>query len=104
MDHIGDRADSVERIKAVHCLRCVWHTDRHAITLADAEGVKRTGSTINALQKIGIGSNPIHEFVGWKLRRAFCGLCNHLVHCQARTIDMLRCAAVVFEPGSRRRN
>ena len=98
MDHIGHSAKAVERIKTVHRLRRVRHTDRHAVALADAEGVKRAGGTVNAGKKLRIGCLFAHKFIGNVFGDGTGGLLNELVHRQTRIVNGFRNLAVKIQP------
>ena len=99
MDHIGNRADAAERVKAVHSLRRVGHADRHAVALADAEGVERGGRAVDAAKKRGVADRLAHKFVGTELGHMPRRLCHKLVHRQLRIGNGRGHIAVKIAPG-----
>ena len=100
MDHVGHGAQTVHGVEAVQRLGRVGHTDGHPVTLADAQGVQRTGGTVNPLQESGVAGFAPHEFIGGQLRIGPGGLGHKLVDGQRRIINGLRHGTVKIEPWS----
>ena len=104
MDHVGHRADAVERVEAVDGLRAVRHADRDAVTLLDAERHVGFRGGVNLLHEFRVRRFFAHELVGVVLGVFVGGGLYHLIDGFLRVFEMLRRVAVVFEPGSGRGN
>ena len=104
VDHIGDGADAVERIEAVHRLRAVRHTDGDVVALADAECEIGLGRLVDAADKFRIGRLFAHEFIGVVFGEFFCGLAHHAVEAFLRIGQVMRGIAIILEPRRRGRN
>ena len=101
MDHIAHRADAVEGVEAVHSLGAVGHADGHPVALADAHGVVGPGRQIDALEKLPVGGDLAHEFIGGQIGELFTGGPDHLVDGLLRIGEMGRGGAIEFAPRRR---
>ena len=55
VDHIGDGADPVQRIKTVQSLGRIGHTDGDLVAFADAHSGQTPGGSVDAGHKMGVG-------------------------------------------------
>ena len=98
VDHIGDRTDAVEGIKAVQRLGCIGHTDGDPVTLADSHGRKTPCGGFDALQESGIRSLLAHEHIGSVFRIFQRCFTEHLIHGLLRIHQFCRCVSVKSRP------
>ena len=99
MNHIGDRADAVERVEGVERLRAVRHADRHAVALADAGGEQRLCREIDPCEKLRVGRKLAHELVGIVFRKFQTRRADHLIDGFAGVVQVRRGISVEREPG-----
>ena len=104
MDHVGHRADAVERVEAVDGLRAVRHADRHAVALLDAKRHVGLCGGVDLLHEFRVRRFFAHELVGVVLGVFVGGGLYHLIDGFLRIFEVLRRVTVVFEPGSGRGN
>ena len=87
MDHVGDGADAVQGIKALHCLRDIRQAQRHRVALLDPQCLERLGTALDPPDQLTVGDQLTVELQGVILRIDIRALLHHLIHRQAGIID-----------------
>ena len=98
MDHIGDRADSVDSVEALYSLRAVRKSDSDRIPLSYADGAKRLGALLDIVEQLLIGRARAHK-VKSDVIRIF--LCDQLYGAEHRSLVILKMRghiAEIFDP------
>ena len=98
MDHIGDGTEPAESVKAVHRLRRIGHTDRHAVAASDAETVQGKCGAVDAGKKLRIARALSEKFIRRVVRVLPCGQRDLLIERGAGIVDAARHIAVKVEP------
>ena len=99
VDHVGNGADAVERVKAVQRLGGIGHADGDPVPLSDAQAVKALCGIFDAAHELPIGGFFAHEHIGGVVRMASCGITDHLEHGFLGVIQGCGGVSVIFHPG-----
>ena len=99
MNHIGNGAQTVQGIEAIHPLGGVGHTDGHPVAPPNPHGGKGPGGQVHPLHEGGVVGLFAHELVGDVPGVFPGGPGYHLVHGFMGIVDMGRGVTIEFHPG-----
>ena len=88
MHHAGDASDEVDGVEHVDRLGTVGHGYRHAVTLADADGLQGAGTLLYLLDHPGVGGRLAHEVKGHVPGPAGCDGGDHVEHRALKVVQM----------------
>ena len=98
MDHVGDSADQVDRIKHVDGLRAVRHGDCDLVAFPESDGLQRFRAVFDLLNQLPVGRGLSHK-VKRDVIRILCGDLGDLVeHGTLEVFQIQRYVAHVIRP------
>ena len=88
VDHVGNAAHQIHRIKQVNGLGAVGHSDGDLVAFPDADGFQGFGTGFDLFHQLFVGGGLAHEIKGHILRVFLCDDFHRLEHGPFKIIQM----------------